>query len=165
MLAFAFASVITRPWSDIASLGEFASGAPSDPFMTFHMSLLLVLVMAPASTSFQLFVFVSLIASLASLHAFIHFCLFMLMVRPDWFLVRILARTCGVIQSFAFFLGFVFPTCVSATEFRISVNRCHSLRQDWFVQQVIHLLVSDLSKFIPVNSVPSPFGFHLVGGI
>ena len=113
MLAFTFASVITRPCCDIASLGEF------NPFITFHMSLLLVLVMASSRTSFQQSVF----ASLASLHAFIHSCLFVLMVRLSWFLIRILARTCGVIQGLAFFLGFVFPTCVSATEFRISVNQ------------------------------------------
>ena len=95
MLAFAFASVTNRPCCDIASLGEFASGVPFNPFMTFHMSLLLVLVMAPSRTSFQLSVFASLMASLASLHAFIHSCLLVLMVRLSWFLIRILARNFG----------------------------------------------------------------------
>ena len=107
MLAFAFASVINQPCCDIASLGEFASGVPFNPFMTFHMSLLFVLVMVPSRTSFQLSVFAFLIASLASLHPIIHSCLFVLMVCLSWFLIRFLARTSGVIQGLAFFLGFV----------------------------------------------------------
>ena len=66
----------------------------------------------------------------SSRRASIHFCQFWWIVRRRLFRVRILARTCGVIQGLEFLLDFVFPTCIVAAEMRISLKR--DIRRDKF---------------------------------
>ena len=73
--------------------------------------------------SFQLSNLASLMASVASPQVSVHSLRFWWIVRRRRFRVRILARTCGVIQGLDLWLGFDFPMWVVAAEMRISLKR------------------------------------------
>ena len=71
-------------------IGEFASGVLLNLFIFFHMSFPSTCVLAPSSTSLQLSVLASFMASLASLHVSIHSVWLVLMVCRNRLRVRIL---------------------------------------------------------------------------
>lgn len=101
---------IVRPLSVIALLGEFASGLPLRPRITFYMSCLLLFFMASSSTFFQPLVLSSFISSLLSLQASIHSWGLTSIARSSQLRVRIFVLTWGFILGLAFRLGLVFPT-------------------------------------------------------
>ena len=107
----------------IASFDEFASGVLLRPRIAFHMSFLLLFLMASSSTPFQLSVLESMIASFASLQASIHFWWLALIVQQCRLRVRIFVLTSCVIRDLAFHRGLVFPTRTFVTAFRISVKQ------------------------------------------
>lgn len=160
MLTFPSASVIVRLLWHIASLVEFASDVPLRPLITFHISFLPVLNMAPSSTSFQHSFLTWFMAPLASLHSSIHSSRLVLMVPRNRLRVCILAHKRGVIQGSAFQQDFVFPTCVSATEFKMLVNLAkHFDRFDSAWRYVISSSTS-LLNFSKSTPFLCHFGLH-----
>ena len=116
-------SLMVRPLCDIASLGQLASGVPFRPWITFHMFGPSELDIASWRRSFQLSVLASLIDSVDSRQASIHSWRFWCIIRQRRCRVRILTRTCGVIQGLDFLLDLDFSTWVVAAEKRMSLKR------------------------------------------
>ena len=125
-LALDLVSVTIRPLCDIASLGELASGVPLRPWITFYMLGPSELDIASWRRFFQLSVLASFIASVASRQASIHSWRFWWIVWRRRLRLRILARTCGVIQGLDLRLGLDFPTWVVAVLTVVTVLTSYS---------------------------------------
>ena len=160
MKAFALdlMSVMVRPLWDVASFGELASGVPFRPWMTFHMFGPSEFDIASWRRSFQLCVLASLLASVDSRQASIHYCRFWCIVRRRRLRIGILARTCGVIQGLDFLLDLDFPMWVEAAEMRMSLKRY--TRRDKF-GSTGRLLIFGSTSFVKQDQ-STPFRCHLV---
>ena len=146
-IGFALAPTTVRPLCDIPSFGEFASGVLLKAHIIFHMSCLLLFVLASSSTPFQPSVLVSLITVLASLQASISSWQLTLIVQQSWLHTQIFALTWGVIQSFAFCCGLILPMWTSATAFGISLKWAKHFGRLFLVARSVIWSLTTLPKF------------------
>ena len=105
---------------------------------------------------FQLSVFASLIASLASRQAFIHSSRFWWTLWRRRFRLQILVCTCRFIQGLDFLLGLDLPTWVVAAEIRISLKR--ETRRDK-LNLLGRLAIFDLTSLVKLDQ-STPFLHH-----